>query len=330
MTTPTEPVDYALAHAKEALAGDPRTGELEVDLALDASRVVVTGVVTTPQRQAAIVEVLREVLPDREVRDHTTVAVAEPPVRPRVATVRVAAVGDIHVGTDASGTLRGLLEPLADQADLLLVAGDLTRHGTREEAEVAGGELGGLRLPVVAVLGNHDYHSDQEAAVTEVLEASGVRVLEGSATVVDLDGVSVGVAGTKGFGGGFPGRCGSDFGEPEMKAFVRHSKALAATLEEALAGLDTDIRIALLHYAPVSATLAGEPPEIHPFLGSFYLAEAIDRAGADLAVHGHAHRGSREGVTPGGVLVRNVAEPVIRRPYELLCLERGADGVRLR
>jgi Icc-related predicted phosphoesterase len=229
--------------------------------------------------------------------------------------IRVAAVGDVHVGIDSAGRLAPRLHGLADHADLFLLAGDLTHRGRAEEAKVLAEELRGVEVPTVAVLGNHDYHSDEQDAVTEVLEEAGIRVLEGDA--VEVGGRRVGIAGTKGFGGGFAGASASDFGEPEMKAFVGHTKTLAGRLERALGGLRADRRIALLHYSPVAETLAGEPREIHAFLGSYLLAEAVDRAGADLAVHGHAHRGSRNGTTPGGVPVRNVAAPVIGRAYEV-------------
>jgi Icc-related predicted phosphoesterase len=232
-------------------------------------------------------------------------------------TVRLAAVGDIHVGGDSAGQLRAGLDGVAGQADALLLAGDLTHRGRPEEAAVLAEQLADLRLPIVAVLGNHDYHSDEQDAVGAVLTGIGVHVLEGSAVTLDIDGCRVGIAGTKGFGGGFAGAHASDFGEPEMKAFVRSSARLAAGLQHAMAGLDADLRIALLHYSPVAETLAGEPPEIHAFLGSYLLAEAVDRVGADLILHGHAHRGSNVGTTPGGVPVRNVAQPVIGRAYEI-------------
>jgi Icc-related predicted phosphoesterase len=148
-----------------------------------------------------------------------------------------------------------------------------------------------------------------------------VKVLEGTSTIVDSPGGRLGVAGLKGFGGGFAGACASDFGEPEMKAFNRHTRDGAQRLEGALEDLDgVDVRIALLHYSPVRETLQGEPLEIFPFLGSYHLAEAIDRAGADLALHGHAHRGVERGVTPGGVRVRNVAQHVIGRAYNVYAL----------
>jgi Icc-related predicted phosphoesterase len=235
-------------------------------------------------------------------------------------TVRLAAVGDIHVGRDSAGQLRASLDGIAERADALLIAGDLTHRGKVYEAEVLAADLRELvdgGLPVVAVLGNHDYHSDEQDELTAVLTGIGVTVLEGSAVTLDIGGRRVGIAGTKGFGGGFAGRHASDFGEPEMKAFVRESARLATGLRQALAGLDTDLRVALLHYSPVAETLIGEPPEIFAFLGSYLLAEAVDQAGADLVLHGHAHRGSRSGVTARGIPVRNVAQPVIGRAYEI-------------
>jgi len=221
---------------------------------------------------------------------------------------------------DARGTLHEAFARLPEVADVLLLAGDLTRRGTEAELEVLLEELGGVPVPQVAVLGNHDFESDRSDTLVKLLEHAGVDVLEGTAAVVPVDGETLGIAGTKGFGGGFAGACGSDFGEPEMKAFVRHTRALADALGRALRSLDTDARIALTHYAPVKDTLSGERPEIAPFLGSYLLGEAIDGAGADLAVHGHAHNGVEKGVTPGGVPVRNVALPVIKAAYALYCL----------
>jgi Icc-related predicted phosphoesterase len=243
--------------------------------------------------------------------------------------IRVAAVGDVHLADDACGHLRPALEQLPDVADLLLLAGDLTRHGTVDEARCVAAEFGFLvegGVPVLAVLGNHDYHSDQQDKVAALLSDAGIQVLEGQAAVLDVGGSRLAVAGVKGFGGGFAGRCGSDFGEPEMKAFIRHTKQVAANLGAALdSAADADIRIALTHYSPVADTLAGEPPEIYPFLGSYLLAEEIDGRDVDLAVHGHAHAGTEKGVTAGGTRVRNVAQPVLRRAYAVYCL--GGDGL---
>jgi Icc-related predicted phosphoesterase len=210
---------------------------------------------------------------------------------------------------------------------MLLLAGDLTRHGASEEARVLADELMDVRIPVVAVLGNHEYELDEQDEIASVLSDVGVAVLECSSTVIDVDGCRVGVVGAKGFGGGFVGACASDYGEPEMKAFVRHTKDIATCLSDALGSLDADRRIVLLHYSPVADTLHGERPEIFPFLGSYLLAEAIDRHGADLVVHGHAHGGSERGLTVGGVPVRNVAQPVIRHAYRLFCVGHSeGDG----
>lgn len=235
-------------------------------------------------------------------------------------TIRVAAVGDIHMGPDSEGLLRPAFETLSDCADLLLLAGDLTRHGTPQEARVVAREVRDLPVPVVAVLGNHDHHDERPEEVTAILRDAGVSVLEGESTVVECAGGRVGIAGTKGFGGGFVGRSAGEFGEPVMKEFVRTTRRSADSLHAALKELDQRdcaARVALTHFSPVADTLAGEPPEIHPFLGSYLLAEAIDTAGADLAVHGHAHLGTEHGMTAGGVRVRNVAQPVIRRAFNV-------------
>jgi Icc-related predicted phosphoesterase len=229
--------------------------------------------------------------------------------------IRVAAVGDVHLGEDARGRLRPALDNLAEHADVLLLAGDLTRHGVVDEARVAAEEFSDLPVPVIAVLGNHDHHSDAADDIAKLLEDSGIRVLEGDAVTLDVDGRRLGVAGVKGFGGGFAGKCASNFGEREMKTFVGHTIERAERLRSALRSLDTDVRIALTHYSPIPETLRGEPPEIYPFLGCYQLGEVIDECGVDLAIHGHAHFGCEQGVTPGGVRVRNVAQPVIRSAF---------------
>lgn len=232
--------------------------------------------------------------------------------------VRVAAVGDLHLGLDSAGLVAGELKGVDELADLFLYAGDVTRHGDPEEAAVFAGELEVVGIPKIAVLGNHDYHSDQQDLVAKHLEQAGITVLQRSSTVVDIGGVSVGIAGAKGFGGGFRDACGSDFGEPEMKAFVRHTKEISAAFEAELRAVSgADVRIALLHYSPIPETLVGEKPEIFPFLGSYLLEDAIDAAGADIALHGHAHVGAEFGTTAGGTPVHNVAHPVIRSAYRI-------------
>jgi Icc-related predicted phosphoesterase len=181
----------------------------------------------------------------------------------------------------------------------------------------------------VAVLGNHDYHAGQEDLVRRILEDARVRVLECEAVVLHLGGRRLGIAGAKGFGGGFAGACATEFGEREMKAFVHHTRLIAERVGARLGALapDCDTRVALLHYAPTKTTLLGEKLEIYPFLGSYLLGEAIDRVGCDLAVHGHAHHGTERGVTPGGVPVRNVALPVIKVSYNVYTF--GEEGVAL-
>ena len=233
--------------------------------------------------------------------------------------IRVAAVGDLHVGTDAHAQWRDALKPVSDEADVLLIAGDLTRIGTPEEGRAVASALELVSIPIVAVLGNHDYHGGCEEEICGILGARGVHVLEGTTACIDVGDARVGIAGSKGFGGGFVNACGSDFGEPEMKAFIRHTAAVSGQLRRSLDSLDVDLRVALLHYSPIPETLQGEHLQIYPFLGSHLLGEAVDRAGADLVVHGHAHAGSERGATPGGAAVRNVAQPVIHSAYRVYC-----------
>ncbi|MFD4407069.1 metallophosphoesterase [Nocardia sp. NPDC058499] len=244
--------------------------------------------------------------------------------------MRIAAVGDVHLGTDSRGLLRPALRELPALADVLLLAGDLTKHGTPAEAEVVAREFAEVGVPVVAVLGNHDHHSDAAAEMTGLLESCGITVLEGTATTLDIDGTTLGIAGTKGFGGGFAGKCASVFGERLMREFAGHTIELATALDTALAELDTDITVVLTHYSPVSDTLHGEPREIYPFLGSYLLGEPIDTHGADLAVHGHAHAGTERGSTPGGIRVRNVAQPVIGKAFAVYELQPGAGSTAAR
>lgn len=232
--------------------------------------------------------------------------------------IRVAAVGDIHVGAEGAGRLAEPLGCVPENADVLLLAGDLTRCGDPSEARALAAVLGEVTIPVVAVLGNHDHHAGEVAQVVAELERGGVWVLEGQTATFCVGDELVGVAGCKGFGGGFVDACVSEFGEEEVQSFARHAREAAERLGTALDALPARAaRIALTHYSPVRDTLRGEPPEIFPFLGSYLLAEAIDGAGASLAIHGHAHRGREQGTTAGGVPVRNVAEAVIDAPFRV-------------
>ena len=239
--------------------------------------------------------------------------------------IRIAAVGDVHVGEESRGRLRPQFEHLAGTADALLIAGDLTRCGDPAEAKVLADEVRDIGIPVVAVLGNHDYHASRAKEVVAVLRDAGVTVLEGSSTVVEADGCRVGIAGTKGFGGGFAGASGSAFGEPEMKAFIEHTKALAERLHDSLASLDTDYRVALLHYAPIPETLQGEPREIWTFLGSDRLAAPILEHRPDLVLHGHAHAGTLQ-ADLDGVPVYNVSVPVMGQDFWIFELSGAAQA----
>lgn len=238
---------------------------------------------------------------------------------------RVAAVGDLHAGLDSVGTIAPTFEDVHERADCLLLAGDLTRRGTEEEARMLATELAGVQVPIVAVLGNHDHHDGHPDAVRGIMEDAGVTVVEGECTVVDTPAGRLAVAGAKGFGGGFADACATEFGEDEMKSFIRHTRERAEALGDALARARGDTRVVLLHYAPIQETLDGERREIYPFLGSHLLGEAIDVAGADLVMHGHAHRGKEKGITPGGIPVRNVAQPVIHHGYNVYVVD-GQPG----
>ena len=236
--------------------------------------------------------------------------------------IRIAAVGDVHLDADVLGRFRPALEELPDCADVLLLAGDLTRHGTESEARCVAEEFGGLGVPVVTVLGNHDHQCDQVPQVVKVLEDAGITVLEGTGTVLECPGGRLGVAGVKGFGGGFGNRMLDSFGEPAIKQFVHEAVNEAMRLESALRQLDTERVFVLLHYAPIAATVEGEPTEIFPFLGSSRLAETIDRFDNVRAiVHGHAHHGTYSGKTLRGTPVYNVAQTIPKesgRPYALI------------
>jgi Icc-related predicted phosphoesterase len=234
--------------------------------------------------------------------------------------VRIATAGDIHCGSHDTTRIREQFATVHEDADLLLLAGDLTNHGTPEEMRVLASQLAEIPIPVVAVFGNHDVHAEQEAEARRILEDAGVIVLEHEVAHLEINGVSVGIAGAKGFGGGFRGGCASTFGEREMRLFLAPTLAASDFFASALRALDTDIRIALMHYAPIPETLLGERWEIFPFLGAYQLGDALDASGADMAYHGHAHRGVESGATPGGVPVKNVAQAVLGKAYSVYAI----------
>lgn len=235
--------------------------------------------------------------------------------------VRVAALADIHCTKTSQGAYQALFAEINARADVLLICGDLTDHGLPEEAQVLAKELTGtVKVPVITVLGNHDWHSGKQDEVEHILCQAGIHVLDGEHVVIH----GIGFAGVKGFGGGFDRHTLEGWGEPMIKQFVYEAVEESLKLEKALARLDTPQQIALLHYAPIRTTVEGEPEPIFPFLGSSRLEEPINRYPVTAVFHGHAHRGRPEGKTHTDIPVYNVSVPVLRAaapnqaPYRLL------------
>ena len=234
--------------------------------------------------------------------------------------IRLAVVADIHWHVERRRTFHHHFETVHEVADFLVLPGDLTGSGLPEEMRLLAGILSQVKVPVIVVLGNHDMHTDHTEEVVQILQDAGVHVLRGGGDAVSFNtrGVSIGFCGTKGFCGGFGARCLTPFGEPSIKAFIQETKEEAERIEHDLQSLQTDLKIVVLHYAPIETTVHGEPHELYPFLGSSLLSGPIDRNGANLVVHGHAHYGTERGQTESGIPVRNVALPVLKRSYAIL------------
>jgi Icc-related predicted phosphoesterase len=228
-------------------------------------------------------------------------------------TVRIAAMADIHVRETDKGAWAPCFKQVSESADILIIAGDLTDTGDENEAQILAEELKQCAVPVVAVLGNHDYEKGRHKLIKQALLSENVYILDGEAIVIK----GIGFAGVKGFGGGFDKHMLSMFGENAMKAFVQEAVDEALRLDRALARLDQDHaeikKIAVMHYAPIAATVAGEPEVIFPFLGSSRLAEPLSRRNVIAAFHGHAHAGTLMGSAAGGVKVFNVARPILEK-----------------
>ena len=240
--------------------------------------------------------------------------------------IRIAAAGDVHCDESSRAHLREAFARLEGAADLVLLAGDLTTHGEPGQAAALADARRGTELPVVAVLGNHDLHADRGEEVTAVLREADITVLDGASTVCEVRGTRIGVAGIKGFVGGFAGSTLPDFGEPLLRRVYAETTAEAEALERGLAAIERcAVRIALLHYAPIEGTLEGEPRGIFAFLGCDRLAPPLVRHRPDLVLHGHAHAGTLEGEV-GGVAVYNVAVPVMRRDFRIFELEARAPA----
>jgi Icc-related predicted phosphoesterase len=224
-------------------------------------------------------------------------------------TMRIAAVGDLHRDNNDNASFQRLFNHAAENADVLLLCGDLTDYGLPDEAKLLAAELIQVKIPVIAVLGNHDFESGQSDAITHILSDVGVKVLDGQGFQLG----QVGFAGVKGFGGGFGTHTLEPWGETAIKSFVQEAVSESLKLELALSRLRVPWRIGILHYSPIAATVAGEPLEIYPFLGSSRLEEPLNRYHVSLAFHGHAHRGALEGKTRDGTPVYNVSYPLLRR-----------------
>ena len=225
--------------------------------------------------------------------------------------IRVAALGDLHCTKTSKGSFQPLFAKIAEAAEVVLLAGDLTDYGLPDEARVLAKELAGIRVPIAAVLGNHDIESGKADEIRQILTDAGVVILDGE--VCEMQGI--GIAGAKGFGGGFGKHALGPWGETIIKQFVREAVDEALKFEAALARLRTKHLIGLLHYSPVQQTVDGEPLEIYPFLGSSRLEEPINRYPVSLVVHGHAHRGQLQGTTKTGVHVYNVSLPLLTRSF---------------
>jgi Icc-related predicted phosphoesterase len=245
--------------------------------------------------------------------------------------VRIATAGDIHCGqSHACEHLRAAVQDVAQRVDCFLLAGDLTTHGEPEQGELIASAFADVGVPVLAVLGNHDWHVNRRDELVAVLEAGGIRVLEREHEVLSLNGVELGVVGAKGFVGGFPGSHLPDFGEPLLREVYAESMRDAAALEEGLRAVQAcPLRVVLLHYAPTTETLVGEPEAIWTFLGTDRLAPPILEHEPDLVLHGHAHAGTFEGRL-GTVPVFNVSVPVMRRDFwelELTVADHPASAI---
>lgn len=238
-----------------------------------------------------------------------------------MARLRIAATADVHYGKHSRGECADAFAGASRQADVLLLCGDLTDYGLAEEAEHLVHDLrSAVRIPVLAVLGNHDFESGEAQLIANVLDRAGVIVLDGAAHEIG----GVGFAGVCGFGGGFGRRMLNAWGEPLIKSFVQEAIDHAVKLEQALAKIQkAERKVVLLHYSPIRATVQGEDPEIFPFLGSSRLEEPINRFRVDLVLHGHAHNGSVDGATSTGIPVHNVSAPLLRKRSE------GAPPFRL-
>lgn len=221
--------------------------------------------------------------------------------------MRIGAIGDIHIRKDTINAYTDIFEPIIKQVDVLLLCGDLTDEGLPEEAVTLRKELDRIKIPIIGVLGNHDYEHEKEQEIKAILSSDNIHILDGESIEID----AIGFAGTKGFAGGFDTHMLPNWGEKLLKDIVQESVRQSLLLERALAKLETTKKIVLLHYSPIRSTLVGESEEIFPFLGSSRLISPIHRFDASLVFHGHAHHGTYEGKTDKGIPVFNVCKVLL-------------------
>lgn len=222
---------------------------------------------------------------------------------------KIAAIGDIHIDGSANTDFTKLFTEISAEADILVLAGDLTTRGLVEEAKMLAHQLASCTIPVVGVLGNHDYEGGKENEIVKILNNERITILEGQSKIID----DVGFAGIKGFAGGFDGFMLTPWGEKPIKDFVKVVVDEVLSLENEIARLTTEKKVVIMHYSPTRSTVEGEPLEIMPFLGSSRFAEPINRLGVTVVFHGHAHSGTHEGKTSENVPVYNVSYPLLQK-----------------
>lgn len=230
--------------------------------------------------------------------------------------IKIAAIGDLHVNKESASFYAGLFTEISKKADVLILCGDLTDQGTNEEAQILATDISLCKIPVVAILGNHDYHSDKQLEIKDILCSAGAHVLQGEEYVFEKEGKKYAFVGVKGFGGGFRPHMWGRFGEKEQKDFYDAVAPQVQDLENGLnkaQSIDTDKVIVLTHFSPIRDTLKGELEELYAFLGSSKLEEVIDRYEVDIVFHGHSHFGCLQGKTLKGIPVYNASQEVVKK-----------------
>jgi len=231
--------------------------------------------------------------------------------------IRLAAAGDLHIHEKSEDLFKPAFRNLHEQADIFALAGDLTASGALKEVRVLLHELKPVKIPIVAVLGNHEFHNRKQEKIRQILLEEGIHLLDGGCVQFEIKGLSVGFSGAKGFLAGFDKRAIPDFGEQSLRVLVDELFHEMHKMRNGLRNLQTDIKVLLMHYSPTRDTIKGEHPEIYAFLGSHVLGLPADEFGVDLVLHGHCHYGVEQGFTEGGTPVRNVCVPVLKKPYTI-------------